>query len=87
MAARIRYETVYPDGGYVAEVHAYGVIYAAHYVAGEIRLHKTGGHRLYGWKRNGARKAAEKAVAERLKELGPEFEAAHRKLYAEELAA
>ena len=81
---RIAHETVYEDGGYTAEVHAYGAVYAVHYVAGEIRTTLIGGRRPpMGWKRKATPEAARKAVEARLAALGPEFHASHAALYAE----
>src|SRR5262245_12050532 len=79
---RIAHETIFEDGGYSAEVHAFGAVYAANFVMGEVRLTLIVGSRpAMGWKRKATPEAARKAVAARLAELGPEFMAKHRALY------
>lgn len=76
------------EGSYVSTVTVYGCAFAAHYIKGEVRLHGIGrkgqlGPGL-GWKVKKYPAMAKAAIEARIKELGPEFAAAHTKLYSEE---
>lgn len=84
MGARIVHESAYEDGGYEATVRSYwGLVFAVHYVANEVRVRFIGKRVLHGWRQGAAAEAARKVVEARLAELGPEFAAKHRALYAE----
>lgn len=69
------------EGSYVATVTSYGVEFAAHYIAGEIRLYGLSRSRRPAWQTKSSAKHAKAAVAARIAELGPQFAAEHRALY------
>jgi hypothetical protein len=87
--AKIESETVYEDGGYTATVWHYGYKFAASYVNNEIRIRglNVSQYGRHGWKLSYSAKAAHKVVADRIDELGDEFKAKHRALYADGEAA
>jgi hypothetical protein len=68
---------------------AFGYRFAVSYVNSEIRAHGLGVSQYgrHGWKLDGAAKAARNTIQARLDELGDEFKAKHRALYADGEAA
>lgn len=82
-------ETVYEDGGYIALVRSYGVEYAVHYIASEIRVSATQSmqyDRSPRWQKNSRVKAVRDFADWRVGMQSPEWHAAHKALYAEEEA-
>jgi len=76
-------EDVGADGSYAALVNLYGCEYAVHYIAGEVRVYATR-EMARNWKTRKNPETVKKMITAKLEAMGPEFAAAHAKLYAEE---
>jgi hypothetical protein len=88
MTIKFENEMIYDDGGYSVQVLSGGYRFSIHYVNSELRTYGVGMNgRDVKWRRSVSSKNAEKAVAERIKALGPEFQAKHEWIYSDEYGA
>lgn len=76
------------EGSYAATVIHYGKEWQVQFIASEIRLYSGSardcGYKGPAWKAKANAAAVRTFIAARIAALGPEFMAAHRKLYTEE---
>lgn len=77
-------ETVGADGSYSALVKLYGMEFAVHYVAEEVRVYATSAVNNRNWKHRKTPETVKKLVAMKIAGFGAEFHAAHKALYTEE---
>lgn len=83
MTTKILNETIHEDGGYQATISSFGMEFAIHFIAGEVRAYRTNKSQYSRttWKDGASSKKAQALAAERIAQLGPEFMAKHRALY------
>ena len=77
-------ETVYDDGCYTALVRVYGYEFAAHYIAGEIRVHATQGmayDKSPRWQKESRVKAVAEFAQSRISAQSAEWHQNHKVLY------
>ena len=86
MMVDVIHESQYPDGGYSALVRHYGLEFAVHFIAGEVRVYGTHGRGNVGWRLASSAKAVKSWAVARVAGFGPEFMVLHNGLYAGESA-